>query len=1195
MEFITREINKILGVIHLCIIILLLTGCSNKKNADKSNENLKTTRSALKQSDEALHVTNQALALLEKELEDLEKKLMLTQGVVKELAPVFIKLVKNSRDISDSISNKKNLIYKQHANFSILVENLNPIVRFAQIANKYGEDPNTRAFFKQILDKYDGVKSLLKEGNQILYKINNCTITVFRHDFYNPTMMEVPEEISEIMDESLESYRSDLTGKNYYIIPEKIRTQVKATDKELVTIAGCDDIEKNINILADRTLQDIIEMMDEGILHKSSIEPTIEAEETITVKKKEECAFNYDFWEKYICNDEDDDNLEWYPPHIAKRFKIDHLMLTEEQISIRRTKMDEELNDFHSRWKAFMAKWEATIIEGNRYSMTKEIRESLTPPKLRYEVTRDFKKDRRKEIHENLLQLANYGSIFIDPEDGIDEFMKDLEKRLGPKVKFVSPINYKFGSASLKNKDVVRDIVRVLYYYSDDNDDESVNQLRYLLADTFFYTFDEQFSKFIHNESRKKGLDPNDQVASDIDLSNPYVQNKLKHSHFKNKKLKELEEYFVLTYLEQIFDFITDAYSRKTLNMKVDLYDFPYGDLKINQDLKILLDDFDSSNPFSSAVDLDDISIKELKYFENTIQIGGADRIISLWNEEIDNLKSITAEIAKVPRTSLSFFKDLYQTQSTEELLHLLTLQRNTKNTEILLNELIKKGLNRIRNVYIKEQSSGKKVNLRVLTLNTFLLYIEPMASNDVYSRAEKIAHKISQLSPAPDIILLQEVFPNDINKLDSESFLWPNSNDWPLRDVQTILNVLNDNSNKQYHLPITGHKQIGLRYRTIKESVYQRYLGEDVDKVFADPYYNPLNMGPPGTVILASKKLKGTDINTFFDDEIEVNLKHKGDYFSRFDRGNILNSSVPISRGILSGLFEIEGFGVFNASTTHLTTAQQNNLQRVFQTSQILNEKSLIQNSPLLYVKETFAKFLFSISKMHIDQDIKYENIHHLGIEGLFDYFRSIKKTLIKKSLLTQVEFSNIENYFKTLSKQSFSNNYLFNIIGGDFNFEPFGSDNLGVEQRDLDKWGMRLFNDCLDCFSAIHSGSSFPGLATYDPFNNHYARDNSTDFSELIMDMIDEFLDNLNGKVKETANKLMEKFGYNIVKKLIPNEKQAKRKLDYLFLTDGSYSTDSLVSIKESEYVLKDYNQQVSDHYGVMMDITIFKNDED
>jgi endonuclease/exonuclease/phosphatase family metal-dependent hydrolase len=393
-----------------------------------------------------------------------------------------------------------------------------------------------------------------------------------------------------------------------------------------------------------------------------------------------------------------------------------------------------------------------------------------------------------------------------------------------------------------------------------------------------------------------------------------------------------------------------------------------------------------------------------------------------------------------------------------------------------------------------------------------------------------------------------------------------------------------------KYHSPILGRKQVGSLYKTFSSEigkVMAYTLGlhgptgmtpnmiKPVDQVAID-FSNPdFNNGPTGLVIFAKKTLKGKDLSN--SNEIVHNLTNKGTFFSRFNQGVKLNKAIPLSRGTLNGLFEIEDVGVFDVSNIHLTTSEGNNAERMYQVSKALEDQKMRRLEPKKAAYTGIRQFLVMMCRMHpIDGCSTKEAIHAKNLTDIKQEINSLKDQWIENKVLTQNDVKEMNNYFATLNDSSFARKHLFGILGGDFNFEPYGDINEPMNKRQASAWPYQLILEDPNNSMAMHSTERFLSKASYDPTNNKLARENNTSAVTIIKDLFAK---------------------YTNYERTLPKSQT----LDYIVLNSDVQEAQSrsVIAVENSKFVLtkekpKTHSDapQVSDHYGLVMDLMIYSN---
>jgi hypothetical protein len=1171
------------------LFLVLLASCGVKESVDSSNDNIEKTNKQIQETQKTLVATQSGIDSLQDEIIELKSLLKETRLTIKDTQQVVLDIIepikglnKTAGVLQGSLAKLDGGINLLHEDMSLLVGGMQDMTKMANKMSKFADDPRFIELFEQILSKDKGLSKVMDQFLELADKVNNCKVEVF-----------LPEYLKEAGEGSLygrekSSFKTIISafdGDEYYIIPKDLKQKVHITHKYAITKSGsdCELLSQLGRVQFDRLAKEAAKMIKSMTSETATKKPVV---------PEDECGIS---------------EFSYVP-----RGRISNAdNCVEDDVSFSRIRSEAELNQvniknksnyerYTKNWNDYYNKWNSDRVN---IKFTKDTHELLLEGVSTLNAEVSQLRDRiRSELLDQLNSwdgLTGAGKYIFNGEQG-PKLRQLLTENIESEFSFDLKPLPKFSDMNELETKIVEQIFTRLYYGPNTSVEKKI--IADYFIDFFFLYFDKQFTESRMLYSIRNGLSNNSNDSQE--LGGQVLIRKKDPISFRTKELNKLKNN-LLEFIDLSLESITETYKLETFQKKVDLYHFPHGkkeeDVKLAVNLKYLKEE--------SYDTLSELSIEEINQFEREVKKKG---ILSEELAEYPSLKKAVSLISHLRGPDKSLVRAVHQAKDKNEVKNLISKSTPNSNLENLIRILLDKGVNSLKKDYIaiqKESDKGKSVSLRVVTLNTFLLYQEPMASDDVYERARLIGKMLGSMSPSPDIILLQEVFPNDTPVTEGEGFLWPKSKDWPMKDVRTILSELERYSGDEFYSAKLGHKQVGSNYQTFSQKLYgqyKNYIKEGTINIAKDQIKNGLNLGPPGLIILAKKKLKGKRMTENFlgfnrMDDAEFKLITKGSFFSRFDRGTKLNAVVPISRGTLTGLFEIEGFGVFDASTTHMTTSEGNDIERMFQIAQSMEEQRERRVAPKNYSIKTFSKLLSIMCTMHpIESCLSEEEIATSSFDKLLVNFKKSKSLWESNKTLSEKDSFEIETYFQTLNNESFKNDYLFGITGGDFNFEPYGNANHASSDRVMTSWpNQLLLADAHNTFS-LDVASYYPELVSYDSEENTLARKNKTSPRGQLKDQ----MDNIVGTITDPAmSKLAESFRDNFLvpglNKVTSGSEVERKLLDYLVLnsnTQNATKKSRVIAIDKSRLIFREGDDdpsdelQVSDHFGLTMDVKIY-----
>ncbi len=603
--------------------------------------------------------------------------------------------------------------------------------------------------------------------------------------------------------------------------------------------------------------------------------------------------------------------------------------------------------------------------------------------------------------------------------------------------------------------------------------------------------------------------------------------------------------------------------------------------------------------------DIDDevakLDVTDLKLFEQEILNNFSQRMVDFYPQQL-----LLHDILDGYKPEKKLHLAIENLKTLEDVRQYLMPKNVDKTSQRLLSTLVKKGLNKINEAFVNEQKSGEVATLKVLTYNAFLLYSEPMASNDVYERSEKIGKAIAAMKESPDIVVFQEVWPHDMNKIqtDGSEFVWPNSKDWPMRDLKILTNTINKFSKRKYFDPLVEFKQAGGRYMlgsvARNKIAFESKTNEEL--FYTDPA-NQLNMGPAGLVVLVARDIDGLTLDKgIFSRRItkkkKFNIQKLGSFYSNYDRGQDYNNLSPVSRGLLNTLINIEGFGTVEASTTHLSTGTFNT-NRTVQIAQIMHEMDLKHNEPQAYALSMLNKLVNFVCKAHTSNNCaNLKNLNRADYSEL-KKFLTTSWSELNPNHFDMNELVDIFKYMDSFMVPEFLDNHIGSIVAGDFNLQPYGDFARPILERNFDQWAYQLFLTDVNNLFAFDATDIFQFTETFNSKENKLAAENDTsprsmlerNMREIKLKLGEDKLDAFN-KIESVSNKVADK--------ILGAKDDKPVQLDYIMMnTNVNKSSDKFVSFyKSAKVVFKNSeptddsdDPENSDHWGVFSEINLYK----
>ncbi len=426
---------------------------------------------------------------------------------------------------------------------------------------------------------------------------------------------------------------------------------------------------------------------------------------------------------------------------------------------------------------------------------------------------------------------------------------------------------------------------------------------------------------------------------------------------------------------------------------------------------------------------------------------------------------------------------------------------------------------------------------LSVLTLNTYLLYLDLLASSDVAERAKQIGKELAEVHP--DVIILQEVFPPDVMGPQGQ-IIWPDIAQWPSQDFFILRQAL-QTSPKRYPHAFVEKQLAGELYQNASDIARKLLKGKDLRQVWPkSPSSLPTNLGPSGQAIFVTDSVLGRNRGK----KKKWDLDQLGSHF-HFIKGRHYSEKLifPLAGGALRGLFSLEGLGVFDVNSTHLSTENFNSHMRSFQVASLINMVNQTSNHPLHYAREEKNRLeLFQINAGNKQG----------GASENFEQFTT-----------------NSQGFFLALENGVRPD---FTLLGGDFNEGVFGNRTLLPFERRRSSWPLGLI------FS--HSNFSLAGPFLGQKDWATYALKSSSkpsSFQEIISAKTQALPEKTQKQVRSFlfGEQRVERFG-------LP------QKIDYILYSQRAGSKLLVTPLKQK--ILFE-NLELSDHAAVFVEFGLLK----
>ncbi len=1174
--------SNISHLILFTLITILFSGCGLDKNVEKSNSNMEKTNSTIEETDANLKNTT-------KELKEI-------RGMIKDLVTLIAETI-----ASDAGTNGK---------LKKLTEQMESVIIITKTLNKMSNGREKE--FEKLYALLKKVMKKLNDSLNMVLTLKGCFIKVIDYDFATPDDPKTDIELTNlginVKDLEIVSGKQTINGQSYYVITKNIEHlfHKNLDKKEFIANPNadnqlCQGIESTFKIYKGRLIETGIEF-----------------------GKKVKEKFNdlaTGFYQEGTGAEED---ISIDQPYEEETDTLQPIKKKNNQVAL-------HSNVFLSGWNKFFSEWKASGKTigfqkkhfNNIYSFLLNDKKTFNQY-IRFNNTemQDIMEEIRDGFIEKTINRIYVYQYFKKETCDIHELKGNLDSWLTDKLAKTSLAEVDFYSWT--NRQLKATCQAFHYFYRKRNFtfngklsnhyNGQSNIFRKFLA----YSFNYFFSLSIQKNDQEPTTISYKKNVSTYDIPHSILN---KTSYFKN--LSEIKAVSVKSLENSLFKFIQDSFALYTQHAQIDNplkldnidpYKFPYvgsynlalDAKKLKQELKALEIVFENK----SYEDIKKLVVEDIRNFESRTISTGINRIFNnlkknnynqQYNKFIENIHTKSSNYET--RTNLaSYIINI----PTKHIRSVLRKQKVDTHSKRLLKNLLSKGMNIIKKLFAETYHNRDEIHLRVLTLNAKLLYQKPMADKNVFKNALNIANAIKKLNPSPDIILLQEVFPRDTHHIDlkTKKFRWPNSKDLKkniTKDMKTIHQVLGLDI---FHPPVVAQKQVGGKYKTITDIISNFIDGKSIVETLKDDPYNGLNLGPSGLVIFVKKKVTGIQKRSFSflplpSKSLTLNTKVSGSYFSRSNRGAFFNRLIPISRGKLTTLVSIEDddgneFGNLDVSTTHLTTDVNNNIQRIMQIAQMINEfrgRNFKSKAYTINELRRFRKFICTTHFGNSNQNTICLKKAPQSSSEILDQIYQLADD--KPEIINNSQLKDIEHFFRNIEDTNFQNNHMLSIFGGDFNLEPYGQELVPPKKRVISQWPYQLLtHDRMWNFAHPTAGDLGKIITTdyrYNPYNDGGNDSISGVLKSMALKIMTKLIPDL--EIKMQSNSQIKKFVNRLQK--IANYDQTQ--LDYLGINEQTSNQQAskkyLSYIRNVQAVFK-RQEAVSDHYGVLMDLTIIKS---